>query len=95
MLLIATVYVVDAFLSTLRYPSPLWSQRYGRVDPDFLRNADGPPMPAPLQAMVVGTLPATIASGLIADALFANGGLRWKVSTPFDFRLAGLHLCLI
>ena len=41
MLLIATVYVVDAFLSTLRYPSPLWSQRYGRVDPDFLRNADG------------------------------------------------------
>ena len=51
-------------------------------------------MPAPLQAMVVGTLPATIASGLIADALFANGGLSWKVSTPFDFRLAGLHLCL-
>jgi hypothetical protein len=93
LLLIATVYAVDAFRSTLRHPWPLWSQRYGRVDPDFLRNAWGPPMPAPLQAMNIGTLPAAIATGLIAEALFANGSLSWKVSTPFDFRLAGLHIC--
>lgn len=94
MLLIAAVYAVDAFRSTLRHPWPLWEQRYGRVDPDFLRNADGPPMPGPLQAINVGTPPATIAAGLIADAVLANGSLSWKVSTPFDFRLAGLHLCL-
>lgn|GEM_PF-6454838 len=93
-LLIATVYAVDAFRSSLRHPWPLWKQDYRRVDPDFLRNADGPGMPAPLQAMHIGTLPATFVAGLIADALFANGSLSWKVSTPFDFRLAGLHLCL-
>jgi hypothetical protein len=93
-LLVGTVYAVDAFRSTLRHPRPLWNQRYEGVDPNFLRYADGPPMPAPLQAIFVGTMPATIASAPIADAVFANGWLSWQVSTPFDFRLACLHLCL-
>jgi hypothetical protein len=93
-LLVATVHAVDAYRSTLRHPWPLWHQQYERVDRDFLRNADGPPMAAPLQALTVGTLPASIAAGLIAEALFSNGSLSWKVSSPFDFRLAGLHLCL-
>jgi hypothetical protein len=93
-LLIATVHVVEAYRSTLRHPWPLWHQQYERVDRDFLRIADGPPMAAPLQAFTLGTLPASIAAGLIAEALFSNGSLSWKVSSPFDFRLAVLHLCL-
>jgi hypothetical protein len=78
----------------MRHPWPLWDQRYERVDPDFLRNADGPLMVAPLQAMNYGTLPAAIGAGLLAEVLFANGSLSWRVSSPFDFRLAGLHLGL-
>jgi hypothetical protein len=44
--------------------------------------------------MNVGTLPATLVAGGIAEVLFANGALSWKVSTPFDFRLVGFHLCI-
>jgi hypothetical protein len=93
-LLVATVYVVDEYRLNVKRPWPLWDQNYERVAPDFLRHADGPPMAAPLQAMVLGTLPATIASALIAEVLFENGYLGWRVSSPFDFRLVGLHLGL-
>ncbi len=51
-------------------------------------------MPAPLQAVHLGTLPAAIGTALIAEGLFANGALSWKVSSPFDFRLVGIQLCL-
>jgi hypothetical protein len=44
--------------------------------------------------MHLGTLPAALAAGLIADAFFANGSLSWKASTPFDVRLVALHLGL-
>lgn len=93
-LLFATVHVVDAYRLTMRHPWPLWDQRYARVDPDFLRTADGPQMVAPLQAVNYGTLPAAIGAGLLAEVLFANGSLSWRVSTPFDIRLVGLHLSL-
>lgn len=93
-LLVATVYVVDAYRLSVKRPWALWDQRYERVDPDFLRNADGPPMAAPLQAVALGALPATIAAALVAEVLIANGPLSWKVSSPFDYRLVGLYLGL-
>ncbi|MGC4051856.1 MAG: hypothetical protein QM757_21135 [Paludibaculum sp.] len=93
-LLIATAYAVHEYLSTLRRPKPLWDQQYEHVDRQFLRDSDGPWMPNPLQAINFGTLPATIAAAGIAEVIFANGALSWKVSSPFDARLAGLTLCL-
>ncbi len=93
-LLLATAYAVDTYRSNLRDPWPLWQQQYQRIDRDFLKSADGPPMEAPLQAMNFGTLPATIGTDLLAAAVFANGSLSWRASSPFDARMVTIHLCL-
>lgn len=91
-LLAATVYAVNSFRSTLRHPWPLWRQHYGYVDRNFLRSAYGPPMVPPLQAINFGTLPASAVTGLLAETVFANGALSWKVSSPFDIPLVLLNL---
>lgn len=93
-LLVAAVQAVDLARSNIKVPWPLWHQQYQRVDRDFLRHADGPPMVAPLQAMNYGTLPAKIGTDLFAEVSFANGALSWKVSSPFDARLVAIHLAI-
>ncbi len=60
-LLMAAIHVVDVERRTFRQPHPLWSQYYKPVDPIFLRNADFYPPPAPVPAIISGTLPATLA----------------------------------
>jgi hypothetical protein len=50
--------------------------------------------PDPLQAIYLGSLPATIVAGGVSEALFPNGVLGWRRSSPFDFRWACLHFCL-
>lgn len=91
-LLVAAIHAVDGYRSTLRQSWPLWQQRYEAVDSFFLRNAYHAMPPEPLQAIYLGTLPVTIAAGLISEALFPNGWLAWRLSSPFDFRWACLNL---
>lgn len=93
LLLLAAVHVVDAYRLTLRQPWPLWEQAYQPIDPSFLRNAYHASPPQPIMAIWLGTIPATILAGSVSEAFFPNGWLGWRLSSPFDFRWACLHLC--
>jgi hypothetical protein len=78
----AMVWVMSAYLATLRHPSPLWHQTTGtHYDPALLAEA---PFPQPISAIVVGTLPASVIVALILP----NG---WRGSSPFDLWWAVLH----
>jgi len=77
----------------VKKPWPLWEQAYQPVDPFFLRNAYHAPPPEPIAAIYLGTLPATILAGIVSEALFPNGWLGWRLSSPFDLRWACLHFC--
>jgi hypothetical protein len=90
---IVGVRAVDAYRLTLRDPWPLWEQAYQPVDPFFLRNAYHAPPPQPLGVIYLGTAPATILAGIVSEAVFPNGWLGWRLSSPFDFRWAYLHFC--
>jgi len=70
----------------VKKPWPLWEQAYQPVDPFFLRNAYHAPPPEPIAAIYLGTLPATILAGIVSEALFPNGWLGWRLSSPFDLR---------
>ena len=93
-LLIAAVHVVDADRLARRNPYPLWHQSYERIDPNWWRNDCWYRPQAPVQAITSGTLPATLTVAAIFEAFIPNGATGWRLSTPVDFRWAGLHfLC--
>jgi hypothetical protein len=93
LLLIAAVHVVDAYRLSLRQPWPLWKQSYQPADPFFLRNAYHALPPQPVAAVWAGTVPSTVLAAAVSEAVFPNGWLGWRLSSPFDLRWVCLHFC--
>jgi hypothetical protein len=93
LLLVTAVHVVDTYRLSLRQPWPLWKQSYQPVDPLFLGNAYHALPPQPVTAVWVGTVPATILAAAVSEAIFPNGWLGWRLSSPFDLRWVCLHFC--
>ena len=93
LLLIAAMHAVDAYRLTLRNPglfgsrhtNPSIHSSYGMRT--TLRRLNR------LRQFTWGTLPATILAGIVSEALFPNGWLGWRLSSPFDLRWACLHFC--